>query len=209
MLLIRKRRERERERRERERNIQRERIDDTTMPGEREQENKKKKKRECDKEINSTLIHKPNFLTLLNIPDQLEQFGAIRSVWEGGEMGEGSIKALKQKNSRLNGKWALCALNSYYEDQSMISLIHECIGNITNNFSKPFANNANLDRLRTSFNGEKSNNTTELAEERSIPKRRAHPTDSKDKLIGYVPDSPLLNDNIKASYQDGTGYVYE
>ena len=114
-------------------------------------------------------------------------------------MGEGSIQALKQKISRLSGKWALCALKSYYEDQSMISLIHECIGNITNNFSKPFANNANLDMLRTSFNGEKSNNTTELAEERSTPKRKAHPTDSEDKLIGYVPDSPLLNDDIKAA----------
>ena len=114
-------------------------------------------------------------------------------------MGEGSIKALKQKNARLSGKWALCALKSYYEDQSMIFLIHKSIGNITNVFSKPFANNANLDRLRTSFNGKKSNNTTEQEEERSIPKRRAHPTDSEDKLIGYVPDSPLLNDDIKAA----------
>ena len=114
-------------------------------------------------------------------------------------MGEGSIKALKQKKSRLSGKWVLCVLKSNYEDQSMTSLIHECIGNITNVFSKPFANNANLDRLRTSFNGKKSNNTTELEEERSIPKRRAHSTDSKDKLIGYVPDSPLLNDDIKAA----------
>ena len=67
------------------------------MPGEREKENNKKKKRESNKEINSTLVHKPNFLTLLNIPDQLEQFGAIQSVWEGGEMGEESIQALKQK----------------------------------------------------------------------------------------------------------------
>ena len=70
---------------------------------------------------------------------------------------------------------------------------------ITNVFSKPFANNANIDRLRTSFNGEKSNKTTELEEERSIPKRRAHPTDSGDKLIGYVLDSPLPNDDIKAA----------
>ena len=67
------------------------------MPGESEKENKKKKKRECDKEIDYTLVQKPNFLTLLNIPDQLERFGAVRSVWEGGEMGEGSIKALSKK----------------------------------------------------------------------------------------------------------------
>ena len=81
----------------------------------------------------------------------------------------------------------------------MISLIHKCIGNITNDSSTPFANNANIDRLCTSFNGEKGNNTTELEEEPSGPKSRAYPTDSKNKLIGYVPDSPLLNDDIKAA----------
>ena len=111
----------------------------------------------------------------------------------GWRNGRGIYKGLEAKISRLSGKWALCALNSYYEDQSMISLIHECIGNITNDFSKPFANNVNLDRLRKSFNGEKSNNTTELAEERSTPKRKAHPTDSKGKLIGYVPDLSLIH----------------
>ena len=77
--------------------------------------------------------------------------------------------------------------------------MHECIGNITNDSSTPFANNAHLDRLGTSFNGEKGNNTTELEEEPSGPKSRAYTTDSKNKLIGYVPDSPLLNDDIKAA----------
>ena len=49
------------------------------------------------------------------------------------------------------------------------------------------------------FNGEKGNNTTELEKEPSGPKRRAHPTDSEDKMIVYVPNSPLLNDDIKAA----------
>ena len=44
------REKKEKEKGERERNIQRERIDDTTMPGEREQENKKKKKRERERQ---------------------------------------------------------------------------------------------------------------------------------------------------------------
>ena len=106
---------------------------------------------------------------------------------------------MKQNISRLSGKWILCALKSYDEDQTMISLIHKCIGNITNVFNKPCANNTILDRLRMSFNGKKSNNTTELEEEPSGPKRRAHRIDSKNKLIGYVPDSLLLNDDIKAA----------
>ena len=72
----------------------------------------------------------------------------------------------------------------------MISLIHKCIGNITNNYTLPFANNTDLDRLFTSFDGVKGNNTTELEEETSGPKSRTHPRDSKYKLIGYVPDSP-------------------
>ena len=49
----------------------------------------------CRSVINSLLVNRPNFLTLLNIPNQLERFGPIRSLWEGGEMGEGSIKQLK------------------------------------------------------------------------------------------------------------------
>ena len=76
-------------------------------------------------------------------------------------MREGSIKQLKQRVTCLSYGWAKCALKSYYEDQTMISVIHESIGNITNDSSTPFANNAHLARLRTSFNGEKGNNTTE------------------------------------------------
>ena len=48
------------------------------------------------------------------------------------------------------------------------------------------------------FNGEKGNNTTKLEKEPSGPKRRAHPTDSEDKLIVYIPSSPLLHDDNKA-----------
>ena len=104
MLLIRKeekreRKKRKRKKREREKYPERRNRRHDNARREREQENNKKKKRECDKEINSTLVHKPNFLTLLNIPNQLERFGAIQSVWEGGELGEGSIKALKQKKN--------------------------------------------------------------------------------------------------------------
>ena len=33
---------------------------------------------------NYMLISRPNFLTLLNNPDSIEQFGPPRSIWEGG-----------------------------------------------------------------------------------------------------------------------------
>ena len=80
----------------------------------------------------------------------------------------------------------------------MISLILECIGNITNDSSTPFTNIANIDRLHTSFNGKKGNNTTKFEEEPSGSKIWAYATDCKNKPIVYVLDSPLLNADIKA-----------
>ena len=84
------------------------------------------------------LISRPNFLTLLNIPDSIEQFGPPRSVWEGGEMGEGSIPKLKQRIHNLKPNFAHNAMKSYYEEQTMVSLIDESIHKIENTSDNSF-----------------------------------------------------------------------
>ena len=40
-------------------------------------------------------ITKSNYLSLLNLPDQMKEFGPLRLYWEGGWKGEGIIQELK------------------------------------------------------------------------------------------------------------------
>ena len=41
-------------------------------------------------------INRSNFLSLLNLPEQMKIFGPLRLYWEGGWKGEGIIKELKE-----------------------------------------------------------------------------------------------------------------
>ena len=40
-------------------------------------------------------ISKSNYLSLLNLPEQMKEFGPLRLYWEGGWKGEGIIQELK------------------------------------------------------------------------------------------------------------------
>ena len=40
-------------------------------------------------------ISKSNFMSLLNLPKQMKQFGPLRLYWEGGWKGEGIIQEIK------------------------------------------------------------------------------------------------------------------
>ena len=40
-------------------------------------------------------VNSSNFPGLLNLPLQIRKFGPPRSIWEGGERGEGIVKRLK------------------------------------------------------------------------------------------------------------------
>jgi hypothetical protein len=42
-----------------------------------------------------TWITKYNFLSLLNLPDQVKKFGSVRNIWEGGVQGEGFLRTVK------------------------------------------------------------------------------------------------------------------
>ena len=43
------------------------------------------------------LSKKLNFLTMLNIPDEIKRFNHLQFMWELGEMGEGYIPIIKKE----------------------------------------------------------------------------------------------------------------
>ena len=149
----------------------------------------------------------PNFLIFLNIPDSIERFGSTRSVWEGGEMGEGFIPKLKQRIYDLKPNFASNATESYHKDQSIITAVNESISDITNDPSTSFDNNVILKEMRDSFQHNKQQYVTEHV---STNKRRSSITflststkarmswmkDSDDKTIGYVTMDYLINDDV-------------
>lgn len=60
---------------------------------------KPKKKPSC--------ISKPNFLCLLNIPEAMERYGPVRSLWEGKIQGEGFLRFVKPEMTQgLRTNWS-------------------------------------------------------------------------------------------------------
>ena len=153
------------------------------------------------------LISRPNFLTLLNIPDSIERFGPPRSVWEGGEMGEGSIPKLKQRIHNLKPNFAQNAMKSYYEEQTMVSLIDESIRKIENNSDKSFVRGEPLANLCDAFQKlhvQHKNRTPEELLQQNIAAipcddkiQSGRMQDSDNKLIGFVLHNNFIDDNIK------------
>ena len=78
----------------------------------------------------------PNFLTMLNIPDEIKRFNHLRSMWELGGMGEGYIPLIKKEIYDLSENFASNAINSVirkvsYSDQ-FGSLLYTMSNNVNN-----------------------------------------------------------------------------
>ena len=64
-----------------------------------------------------------NFPALLNLSSQIKKFGPPRSIWEGGERGEGVVKQLKPLvRGFASNNWDVDLLNNFYSRRSIKNL---------------------------------------------------------------------------------------
>ena len=64
-------------------------------------------------------ISRSNYLSLLNLPRQMEMFGPLRLYWEGGWKGEGIIKEIKEIiRDGLKKNWAENTLKRVYNGRA-------------------------------------------------------------------------------------------
>jgi hypothetical protein len=73
-------------------------------------------------------ISKYNFLSLLNLIDQMEDLGTPRELWEGGYLGEGYLRVVKPtiKNG-LRGNWETNLMSNLMKDKSLSLICNDII----------------------------------------------------------------------------------
>ena len=65
-----------------------------------------------------------NFLSLLNLPTVLKDYGSMRVLWEGGEDGEGYLRSVKPLlRGGLVRQWQVWLMNNLLEDKTFHSII--------------------------------------------------------------------------------------
>jgi hypothetical protein len=65
-----------------------------------------------------------NFMSLLNIPDILREYGSMKPLWEGGEDGESYLKFVKKElKCGLIRQWPVWLLTSLLEEQKFNQLV--------------------------------------------------------------------------------------
>ena len=63
-------------------------------------------------------INKSNYMSLLNLPRQMKEFGPLRLYWEGGWKGEGIIQELKPLiRNRFQKNWSSNTLKQLYNSR--------------------------------------------------------------------------------------------
>jgi len=70
-----------------------------------------------------------NFMSLLNLPDVIRQYGPIRNIWEGGAQGEGVLRFVKP--NMLNGMrraWELSSMKNLMRKKSMQFVVDQKVG---------------------------------------------------------------------------------
>ena len=90
------------------------------------------------------LSKKSNFLTMLNIPDEIKRFNHLQFMWELGGMGEGYIPLIKKEIYDLRENFASNAINSVMRKVSYSdlfgSLLHTMSNNVNNTTPVSVAN---------------------------------------------------------------------
>ncbi|KAL7564653.1 hypothetical protein ACA910_009340 [Epithemia clementina (nom. ined.)] len=70
-----------------------------------------------------------NFMSLLNLPDAVRQFGPLCNIWEGGTQGEGFLWYVKREMSMgLRNNWQKRLLTRIYKRKSLAMLLSVNIG---------------------------------------------------------------------------------
>ena len=71
-------------------------------------------------------IAKYNFMSLLNLPEQIKEVGPLRTLWEGGTRGEGYLRLVKpQIKTGLKTNWQTSLMKSLLRSKSMATLTQE------------------------------------------------------------------------------------
>ena len=85
---------------------------------------------EIDKKLRQTgtrprWITSYNYLCLLNIPNNMRDFGPMRGVWEGGLQGEGILRFIKSDITMgLRKNWQVSILERFLKRKSMAQILH-------------------------------------------------------------------------------------
>ena len=54
---------------------------------------------------NPTWLSHSNCMSLLNLPEMMEEFGPLRNFWEGGNFGEGFLRLTKPTLNKITQNW--------------------------------------------------------------------------------------------------------
>ena len=91
----------------------------------------KRRKGKTADEIESIWKRKYNYVSLLNLAEDIRRYGGLRQLWEGSFMGEGSLQLLKRHiNQGLKGNWAFNTARKYWEDKGFRGVIEDCAANL-------------------------------------------------------------------------------
>jgi len=72
------------------------------------------------------VISKPNFCSLLNLPETMATFGPLRNLWEGEFRGEGALRVLKPLICQgLRPKWQVHLLRKMLKHKSLDSVLEK------------------------------------------------------------------------------------
>jgi hypothetical protein len=82
---------------------------------------------------------KYNYVSLLNLAEDVRRFGGYHQLWEGSFMGEGSLQLLKRHiNQGLKGIWAFnTPVQKYWEDKGFHhGVVEDCAANLLSGGNK-------------------------------------------------------------------------
>jgi hypothetical protein len=75
-----------------------------------------------------------NFLSLLNVPNQVKMFGPLRLIWEGGTIGEGYLRKVKAElNTGLRKCWQIWLIEHLLTNHSYEQILLETAVRISPN----------------------------------------------------------------------------
>jgi hypothetical protein len=74
-----------------------------------------------------------NFLSLLNLPEVVRQYGPIRNIWEGGAQGEGVLRFVKPNmNNGMRRSWELSCMKILMRKKALAFVVDPTVGTEAN-----------------------------------------------------------------------------
>ena len=70
------------------------------------------------------MARKYNYLSLLNLPDEIRKFGPMQYLWELGGMGEGFLSCLKPLIQKMHSTITKCTMKSHMSSLHYNEIVH-------------------------------------------------------------------------------------